>query len=187
MTDATGDMVTESEMLMTENEVIKAIQALDIDMAQLNGLAGLFPKADRLIAQHPNADENLLQRLAGSKDRKTRQFVSMNPRTPKDELLTLASEFPASFCGNPAFDWLLIENPDLLFGLKPGFLKNILKLDDCPRSFQNWAVKNGNKSEQMAVVMRPDVTVEMLHKIANSPHVRAAEAASGKLLAMGGN
>ncbi|MFH1493509.1 MAG: hypothetical protein ABIG70_01780 [Pseudomonadota bacterium] len=167
---------------MVENEIVRLLKETEMDLEQLRSLAGLFPKSDRLIAQQQNSDASLLNRLAASKDKVTRKYVALNPNTPTDTLLKLAPEFPGAFFMNPVFDWLLLENPNLLIDLKQGVLKNILKRPDCPLSFQNWAAWHGDKSEQLAVAMRPDATLEILRLIANGPHIRAAEVASGRLL-----
>jgi hypothetical protein len=88
------------------------------------------------LARGLNVD---LRRLSSSTDEPTKHHVALNPNTPSEILLKLAPEFPRAFYKNPAFDWLLLENPDLLFEMKQGVLKHILSLRDCPKSFLQWA------------------------------------------------
>jgi hypothetical protein len=93
-------------------------------------LLALLNKDDatnRLLAKHPKANVELLEKLSHSSDKVTRKSVCLNPNSPKDILLRLAPQFPSSFFKNPAFDWLILEDPDLLFNLGQGVLKTFLK------------------------------------------------------------
>lgn len=117
---------------------------------------------DRLIAKHPNASPEILEKLSHSKDRATRQAVAINPNTPRDALIALAPQFPGDFFKNPAFDWLLLEDPDLMFSVGGGVLKNILKRPDCPISFMKWALHKGSEAEQLALAMNTGVPAEIL-------------------------
>lgn len=148
----------------------------------LESVAGLSAKLDRQIAVHRNANANVLSHLARSEDRVTRRNVVLNPQTPEKVLLKLAPSFPGAFFLNPAFDWLLLENPNLFKDLKQGVLSNILKRSDCPESFLRWAAAHGDKSEQLSVAKRPGTSLDLLKIIAVGPHVKAAEVAAGRLL-----
>ena len=166
-----------------DSEIAKILDDVDLDTSTLERLAFRSFKMNRLIALHPNASAELLARLAKSPDKTTRRNVALNPQTSKEVLLSLAPAFAGEFFRNPAFDFLLIEDPNLLFSLPVGVLKNILKRDDCPDSFLNWASKCGNKSHHLAVVSRVDISKEVLQRIADGPHVKAAEIAAGRLIA----
>lgn len=150
--------------------------------AELSAQVGISVKLDRAIALHANARPELIARLARSSDKQTLRNVVLNPQTPTAILIKLAPKFPGEFFLNPVFDLLLMENPSLLFELPVGVLKNILKRPDCPESFLYWAAKHGDKSHQLALVSRSEVSVELLKHVANGPHVKPAEAAAGKLL-----
>ena len=143
---------------------------------------GISVKLDRALALNANACPELIARLARSSDKQTLRNIVLNPQTPTAILLKLAPKFPGEFFLNPVFDLLLMENPSLLFELPVGVLKNILKRPDCPESFLYWAAKHGDKSHQLALVGRSDISVELLNHVANGPHVKPAEAAAGKLL-----
>lgn len=119
----------------------------------MQGFAGLNPETDRLLARHPNASAQLLLHLSCSSDRATRRAVTLHPNIPRDSLLKLAKQFPGEFFKNPAFDWLLMEHPDLLFDIGGGVLKNLLKRPDCPVSFMTWAVEHGDEQQKLAVAM----------------------------------
>ena len=166
----------------SELEMAKVLENLDIESSILERLAFQSFKINRIIALHPKASPDLLARLAKSPDKLTRRNVALNPQTSKEVLLDLAPTFAGEFFENPAFDLLLMEEPNLLFKLPVGVLKNILKRVDCPDSLLNWAVKCGDKSHQLAVVNRADISKERLQIIADGPNVKAAEIAAGRLI-----
>lgn len=169
-------------IIATESEVVKALNDVNLESNILDRLAFRSVRVNRLIALHPQASAELLAKLAKSPDRVTRRNVALNPQTSKEVLLELAPSFAGEFFQNPSFELLLIEDPNLLFALPVSVLKNILKRDDCPDSFVNWAARFGNKSHQLAVVGRFDLTKENLQMIADGPNVQAAEIASGRLM-----
>ncbi len=133
--------------------------------SQLETLDGLSDAVDRLLAKHPNAPPDLLEKLSHSSDRTTRKGIAMHPNAPKEVLLRLAPQFPADFFRNPAFDWLLLEHPTLLFEIGGGVLKNVLKRPDCPPSFLKWAAEHGSEQEKLAVAMNPAASPDMLQAI----------------------
>jgi hypothetical protein len=151
-------------------------------LQNIDTLLGLFPDFDREIAQRSDLDDVDLRRLSSSPDENTRQHVALNPDTPSEILLKLAPDFPRAFYKNPAFDWLLLENPDLLFEMKQGVLKHILGLRDCPKSFLQWAARNGSDSEKLAVVRRLEVENELLENIAAGESCKAATIAIARNL-----
>ena len=135
---------------------------------------------NRLLAKHPQASAELLEKLSHSSDKATRRAVCLNTNVDKAVLLRLALQFPGEFFRNPVFDWLLLEDPDSLFHLGQGVLKNILKLPDCPQSFLQWAANNGSEQQQLAVAMNsnaPDDLISILAAKSGS----VADAAKGRL------
>lgn len=137
----------------------------DATPAELAAAAGVSTTVDRLLARHANAPADLLEKLSRSGDKTTRKCVAIHPNAPRSVLLSLATQFPADFYRNPAFDWLLLEEPDLLFKLGHGVLKNILKRPDCPRSLQAWAVEHGDEQQKLAVAMNPEALEDLLQKL----------------------
>ena len=145
----------------------------------LEALAGSSETIDRLLAKHPKAGAALLKKLAHSSDKTTRKYVCLNPNTPKEALMRLAPQFPGTFFQNLAFDWLLLEDPNLLFDIGGGVLKNILKRPECPVSFLKWAASHGDEGQQLAVAMNPHTPVESLRELLMSAHTAVAAAARG--------
>lgn len=175
-------MSTHVPLVADESEMAKMLEDVELDASTLERFAFQSFKINRLVARHPNASSELLARLAKSPDKPTRRNVALNPQTSREVLLSLAPTFAGEFFRNPAFDFLLMEDPNLLFSLPVGVLKNILKRDDCPNSFLNWAAKSGDKSHHLAVVSRTEISKDVLQVIADGPHVKAAEIAAGRLI-----
>jgi hypothetical protein len=97
----------------------------------------------------------------------------------------LAPQFPGDFFKNPAFDWLLLEDPELLFKIGGGVLKNILKRPECPVSFMQWALKHGSEAEQLALAINPSTPSEIIKTLAQRKG-SVGEAARGRAEAKGG-
>jgi hypothetical protein len=150
----------------------------DSTAEQLQSAVGISAAIDRLLAKHSNASPALLEELSHSSDKATRKNVVLNPNSPKAVLIKLAQQFPGDFFKNPAFDWLLLEDPNLLFEIVGGVLKSILKRPECPVSFMNWAVAHGNEQEKLAVAMNAEAPVDALRKLVEAGG-SLAEAARG--------
>ncbi len=152
-------------------------------------LMALMDKDDatnRLLAKHPRASVELLEKLSHSSDQATRKLVCLHPNASKDVLIRLAPQFPGDFFLNPAFDWLLMEDPDLLFKLGKGVLKNILKRPDCPLSFIQWAVKRGSEQEQLALAMNPNTPKDIIKALSQRKGA-LGDAAKGRSTVPGGS
>ena len=143
---------------------------------QLMDLAGRSDSVDRLLAKHASASPELLEQLSHSSDRTTRKAVAIHPNASKAVLLRLAPQFPGDFFKNPVFDWLLLEDPNLLFEIGGGVLKNVLKRAECPVSFMTWAAAHGSEQEQLAVAMNPKALGGVLQPLLKKGG-RVAEAA----------
>ena len=165
-------------MQMTEQSGLDATAAARIaknaatTAEQLLSIAGISAAIDRLLAKHSNAAPALLEEMSHSSDKATRKNVVLNPSTPKEALIRLAPQFPGDFFKNPAFDWLLLEDPDLLLEIGGGVLKNMLKREDCPECFLNWAAANGSESEKLAITMNSGAPPSVLDKLAKDDPVR---------------
>jgi hypothetical protein len=92
----------------------------------------------RLVARNPAAPESVLKKLASHADATVRKWVTAHPSTPPSVLVKLATQFPEQLLDNPAFDILLLENPNLLNELPVGTRRSLLKREKCPLSFMEW-------------------------------------------------
>lgn len=172
-----GAVVKKVEKIKPEEKHANFIKTHRTLLQQIDCLLGKYPELEREIAQMQDVTEEELVRLAKSTDEATRKFVTLNPSTPSQTLFELAPEFPRAFYKNPAFDWLLLEQPDLLFEMRNGVLKHILTLADCPNSFLEWAARNGSDSEKLTVARRDKISNEILAMIATSAEGRVAAVA----------
>ena len=172
-----GAVVKKVEKIKPEEKHANFIKTHRTLLQQIDCLLGKYPELEREIAQMQDVTEEELVRLAKSTDEATRKFVTLNPSTPSETLFDLAPEFPRAFYKNPAFDWLLLEQPDLLFEMRNGVLKHILTLADCPNSFLEWAARNGSDSEKLTVARRDKISNEILAMIATSAEGRVAAVA----------
>lgn len=137
----------------------------DATPANLLNAVGIDVLIDRRVARHQNTSPDVLERLSHSSDKPTRKGVVMNPNASKEVLVRLAPQFPGNFFKNTIFDWLLIEDPELLTSMGKGVLKNILKRPDCPESFFNWAVEYGDQQQKLALAMNLNAPEEMLRSL----------------------
>jgi hypothetical protein len=115
-------------------------------LEQLTKLAKQSLKILKLIAKNPNADPELLRKLASGAYEKIRESVAGNPNTPTDVILDLGANFPKQMLNNPVFPLLMLENSNLakempwqtrnkLYGYKtcPEPLRSQIKaMDDIP-------------------------------------------------------
>jgi hypothetical protein len=151
----------------------------------MHSLVGLHYATDRKIASHPGSLPESLEALSESSDEETIRAVAGNPATPPGALIRVASLAPLDFFQNPVLDLLILEDPSFLSKLKPGALRAFLKTDDCPLSWLQWAAHYGTKGDQLEVLKREDLPLEMLKGIANGPHPKTAERAINRLLELG--
>jgi hypothetical protein len=172
-----GAVVKKVEKIKPEEKHANFIKTHRTLLQQIDYLLGKYPEVEREIAQMQDLKEEELVLLAKSTDEATRKYVTMNPSTPSETLFDLAPEFPRAFYKNPAFDWLLLEQPDLLFQMRNGVLKHILTLSDCPNSFLEWAARNGSDSEKLTVARRDKISNEILAIISSHAKGRVAAVA----------
>ena len=171
--------------VLSVSEVLTLLGDNDVDPRFLSQLVGLFYPTDREIATHPRAQPETLEKLSHSNDAETVRLIVQNPATPPDILIRLAPEFPIDFFQNAILDLLILEDPQLLKKLKPGVLRTFLKAEDCPSSFVVWASRYGTKGDQLEILRREDVAVDVLKAVANGSHPKPAERAIDQLLELG--
>lgn len=142
---------------------------------ELSGAFGQYVEADRVIASHPNASADLLEKLSHSTDKSTRRRVVGNPNTPAEVYVHLGQQFPREFLANPALDLLLIVNPGLMEEVPEALLIRLLKHADCPSSLLAWAAGHSQAKVQLAVLMNAKAPEEALEKLRVSDHIFVRE------------
>jgi len=131
---------------------------------------------NRLLAKHPRASAELLEKLSHSNDKLTRQGVAANPNTAPEIYVKLGQQFPKEFLANPALDLLLMVHPALLEEVPPALLVRLLKQADCPASLLIWAADHPQEKVQLAVAMNPKVQEKALEKLRLSQYQSVLEA-----------
>jgi hypothetical protein len=156
-----------------------------LDPAVLHKLVGLDYDLDREIASRSDALPQTLQRLAEIGDDETVAALARNPICPPEILLRIAPRVPLDLFENPVLDLLLLEDPSFPKKLKPGVLRKLLANTDCPLHWLRWAAYYGTKGDQLEMLKRKDLEIELLRAIAVGPHTKPAERASNRLLELG--
>lgn len=144
-----------------------------------DSLLALLDKDDatnRLLAKHPRASAELLEKLSHSSDKATRQGVAGNPNTAPVVYVKLGQQFPQEFLANPALDLLLMINPGLMEEVPQALLIRLLKQADCPASLLTWAAGHPQAKVQLAVAMNAKAPEEALVKLRASQHATVLEA-----------
>ena len=149
---------------------------LDASPDNLSALFGNDDKTNRLLAKHPNASSDLLEKLSHSSDKVTRQAVAANPNTPPKTYVRLGQQFPKEFLANPALDLLLLINPALMDEVPEALLVRLLKQVDCPTTMLTWAAAHWREKVQLAVAMNAAASDQALLRLRESryPAVRQA-------------
>lgn len=145
-------------------------QNSDATPDSLMALHGKDDATNRLLAKHPRASGELLEKLSHSSDKATRQAVAANPNTAPETLVRLGQQFPKEFLANPALDLLLMINPALMEEVPDAFLIRVLKQSDCPASLLTWAAGHSEAKVQLAVAMNANVPEQARQKLASSKH-----------------
>jgi predicted DNA-binding WGR domain protein len=146
--------------------------------ASPESLLALLDKDDttnRLLARHPRAGADLLEKLSHSSDKATRQAVTANPATPPDVYLRLGQQFPKEFLANPMLDLLLLERPALLHEQPDTLLVQILRHATCPDDFLIWAARHESEKVQLAVAMNPKAPEQAKDKLRQSHYPKVRE------------
>lgn len=155
-------------MKVQENAILLSkINDPNCSSEELETLVGKDKEIDRIIASHVNAGAETLKKLARSNDTQTKEYVTGNPNTPRALLLNvLAEDFPKAMLLNPAFDLMVLENPDFLVDIYSSTLAAILRQAECPASIVEWAFTRFSQQD--------DFSPEILNAIAQNPSVKVS-------------
>jgi hypothetical protein len=121
-------------------------------------------------ASDVNTPPEQLRRLA-AQDTAIAQKVAQNPSTDLELLLELGAQFPTELLNNPIFPLLMLENPALLTQMPITTLRSILRLEEVPVRFLNWAAAHPDPTIQRIVVQHrstPKAAIEVLAESSDS-------------------
>lgn len=151
----------------------------------LLGLLGQDDATNRLLAAHPKADAELLEKLSHSSDSATRRSVAKNPNTPEQAYVRLGQQFPKEFLANPMLDLLLLENPTLIEQVPEALLVRLLKQANCPASLLTWASAHPQAKVQLAVAMNPSAGLAANARLTQSQHAAVLESVQPAVVVVG--
>ena len=143
-------------------------------LENLRQLAAESIESARLAAHNENADAELLEELASSKDKIVRQGVASNANTPVEILLKLGAEFPQELLDNPVFFRLILENPNLDEEMPTKTIHSLVELKTVPESILKKVVDRQTylPSEVIATVLsNPQVTLKIAEKILSEKYL----------------
>lgn len=148
-------------------------------LENLRQLAGLNIESARLVAKNENADAELLEELAFSKDKIVRQGVAGNANTPVKILLKLGAEFPQELLDNPVFFLLILENPNLYEEMPAETIYSLVKLETVTEFILEQIVARKNYLSSLAILdilNNPQVTLKIVEKIIRRKYLHEEEA-----------
>jgi Leucine rich repeat variant len=111
-------------------------------------------------ARDPATAPDRLERLARHRDRLVRAAVVANPNTSLAALGRLGAAFPDELASNPLLGWLHVENADFL-ALFPALVRHRLLMVG-KVGLLWWAARFGTEDDKRALLMNPNVPVELL-------------------------
>jgi len=111
---------------------------------------------NRILALHPNANEQLLMELAEWSDEETLINVIQNPNITPVIVRKIGASFPAALLKNPSLELLLKDDINLLDGIP-----SILEMAQCPDFYMEWASKHGTLLQKLFVLRNPNITKDV--------------------------
>jgi hypothetical protein len=137
---------------------------------RLDILAGDMDVAvQRAVARNTHTPPAALERLSHSTDKAVREAVTGNANSPVAVLTRLGSQFPIQLLGNPAFDWMVLENPGLFSEVPDDTLAAIAKREDCTAEMLAHLAQSGHGwGLLMALVQNGRTPVAAIRRIIES-------------------
>jgi hypothetical protein len=117
-------------------------------------------------ARDPATAPDRLERLARHRDRLVRAAVVANPNTSLTVLGRLGAAFPDELASNPLLGWLHVENADFL-AVFPALVRHRLLMVG-KVGLLWWAARFGTEDDRRALLINPDVPVELLQWLAEN-------------------
>lgn len=138
------------------------------------------------IASDDRSPPSLLVALSKVCTDELREMLAGNPGAPGDVLLALIGQYPDTVAANPAFEWLLLENPKLLAEIDEKIAASMIASPRCPSVLIDRVVREGGKAAQLAVLRRHDLTRDHAELLSRSRYPRVAENAQSALVRLMG-
>ena len=152
---------------------------------ELQASEGRFNEVDRALARHPNATSALLSTLSHSSDKATRKAVISHLAVLPEDFLRLGPQFPKEFLGNAALDLMLLEDVGRFLEFDGKLLVQIVKRENCPEGFIQWALSQGDEKLSLAVAMNPNISESVIALLQESQFPKVQEAITHHVAAIG--
>jgi pentose-5-phosphate-3-epimerase len=151
----------------------------DTPADRLQELAEQSTAMARLVARNESAMPELLEQLSHHSDATVRKWVCAHANTPPEVLGRLGGQFPQQLLDNPALDFMILENPNLLRELPQAAKTSMLKRQTCPASFIELMAQDMKNQEgmQLAIAMNPNTPGHIIKELKNSYNPKVADAA----------
>ncbi len=133
----------------------------------------------RLVARNESAMSELLEGLSHHSDTTVRKWVCAHANTPPEVLGKLGGQFPQQLLDNPALDFMILENPNLLRELPQAAKTSMLKRQTCPASFIELMAQDMESQEgmQLAIAMNPSTPAHVIQELKKSSYNKVKDAA----------
>lgn len=132
----------------------------NLTLQKLEELVGIDETVDHLLAKHPNASAELLQRLVENYDEDTLSNALQNPNVPIVLVQDYGPRFPHELLRNPSFSLFQSEFPDI-FDVIP----RLLELPECPASDIRHYAKLGNRLQQFMILCNPAIPEDIQNEL----------------------
>jgi len=166
-------MTSASKRITPKQEVSSA----DTAPQRLSELADLPDSAvQRLVARNSATPPQTLEALSHRSDKAIRKAVAGNPNSPAETLTRLGAQFPLDLLRNPALDWLLLENPNILSQMPEDTQGAIAKREDLtPEMLKHLATAGKGKSLLLALLQNGNTPPEAVRKLYETAPENLAE------------
>lgn len=118
-----------------------------------------------IVAQNPAAPPALLTKLYSSPNQNIRKNLAKNPNTPITVLWQLGIEFPEYLVYNPVLSLLCLENPDSVKQIPYEALIKLLKYEQIPNLWLDFASKQADKKIVLSMLMNPKTSLAQLNNL----------------------
>ena len=121
-------------------------------------------------ARNKRTPPDALERLSHSPEKSTRKAVAGNPNASVAVLTRLGGQFPTQLLGNPALDFMLLENPGLFSEVPEETLTAIAKREDCPPEMLGHLARGGHgKGLLMSLVQNGATPAAAIQHLLSTP------------------
>ncbi|BAZ17055.1 hypothetical protein NIES4071_89330 [Calothrix sp. NIES-4071] len=132
---------------------------------RLEELTKINKELAAIVAQNHAAPPQLLAQLYSIPNQSIRKSLAQNPNTPIKLLWQLGIDFPQALLSNPILITLRIENPDSLKQIPVETLIQLLKYEQVPTLWLDFASEQADKKIALSMLMNPKTSLNQLNNL----------------------